>query len=110
MKDIKDMMELMKKGFHGKILKVEETNSHDFYKDKDGNINTQYEKRDGFAITVKLDNFDTEWSEFFSTPSPLGWHKSNMGKFVERYGTYPQIDMLVDCRPDEESGLMKIKL
>lgn len=110
MQEIKDIMEQMKKGFGGKITDVTKMGSQEFYTNAEGKKNNTYEDREGYAITVVLDNFDTEIREFLAIPSPLGWAKSKMGKFVDRYGTYPQIDMVVECKPDDESGLMKLKL
>ena len=89
-------------GLNGSITNIEIKTNKDFY-----GVDT-FSLKDGYAITVLLDNGE-EISEWYSKlDSPRGLKQSNMYLFKKEYGYYPEIGKPVKAVLDE-NGFYRIK-
>jgi hypothetical protein len=93
----------IKTGFTGKISEVIPISNKDYFKGSGG-----FDERDGIAVTVKVDQDDIEFSNWFSKPNIRGYEKSNVYAFKQRYNSVPKKDLIVDVIIDD-NGFYRIK-
>jgi hypothetical protein len=90
-KDLDAFETKIKAGFTGRLIKIEEVTSKDYFGES-----SQYRDRDGLKLTVKLNEMNDEFTEFFSKPDIRGLHKSKLFEFKKKYSKYPKLDMEVN--------------
>lgn len=108
MKEIEEMLKMAQEGYEAEITNVEKMNSKDFFG------KSQYEDREGYVLSVQLTNIEgdepVEWREFFAIPkNAIGFPKSKIGLFCERYGKVPAKGLKVDAEIGE-NGFFEVKL
>jgi hypothetical protein len=88
--------------YKGKIINVKQVTNTDFFKDEG-----TFDEKQGIGVTVKLNDGDVEFSQFFAIPKILGYAKSNIGLFEKKYGSFPKDDMTVDVKINDD-GFFRI--
>jgi hypothetical protein len=91
----------------GKIIDIVRTTSKIYFKDKG-----IYNEKLGFMLVVKVEsqlNERAEFTQFMSLPEKTtGLLKTNVYAFKQKYGKYPELNMMVDVYIDE-NGFYKIQ-
>lgn len=89
----------------GTITEVNPISNKLFFGDNGGT----FDVREGFAVTVKIDSNNTEFTQWFSKPDLKGYKHSNLYAFKLLYGSLPKTDLKVKCIIDD-NGFFKIKI
>lgn len=99
---VKGVQKTLKEGTQGKITEINKITNTAFFKEKG-----LYDEKMGVAITVKVINTETEFTQWFNLPQPNGFSQSNLGLFVKKYGVAPSVGMTIDVSIDE-NGFYRI--
>ena len=80
----------------GIITDVREGSNVEVY--KEGTI----DERMGYILTIQVKDYpDTTFTTFLSKPSILGFENSKLYKFKKHYGSYPEKDMEVELKIED---------
>ena len=103
--DIEKLEQQIEKGFKGKITYIEESDSDTFFGDV-----ALYENKKGYCVEVEVESEPDNiiFKQFYAIPKATGLNQSNIIKFKNRYGKYPELNMIVDVIISDD-GFFKIK-
>ena len=92
----------LKEGTMGHITEINDITNTKFFGESG-----LYDERDGWAITVQIDDDIIEFTQWIGKPKTTGLYQSNLYAFRKKYGIAPEIGMKVECSIDE-NGFFRI--
>ena len=97
--NLEAMENALDEGFKGLITKIEETTNVDYFK-----AQSNYGEKNGIAVHVKINGSEAEnFSQWFSlVKDARGLKQSNIWAFKQKYGSFPDKGIEVECKINEQ--------
>lgn len=91
-------------GFIGLIKEVNPITNSTFFGEEG-----MFGEKDGYAVTIKIQGDETEFTQWFSKPGVRGFKQSNLYKFYTKYKSEPKKGLEVHCEIDE-NGFFRVTI